>query len=217
MIPTSLSCSVIAILLIAGCAAQSTLQHNPNSDQSTSVEKINQNFKIHSFTVKWIDNPEFKINLERTMPTFLTALVLTSFEVRGVWHPGQYQPISSNIPEDSKKMADAYIGEILRLQKENSAGFLKSALNAKGIQEGDEMVITITPLSGFQSIDGWGTNVLFRTEFMNPRNSQSAFVDTMLKSGIHWTGVANASKPTIAYVQQYIDSLSDTLRSANAF
>ncbi|MGH8847747.1 MAG: hypothetical protein ACREXQ_10985, partial [Polaromonas sp.] len=121
------------------------------------------------------------------------------------------------IPESSKRMADAYIGEILRLSQENSANSLKAALNAKGVKDGADMAITITPLSGFQSIDGWGTNVLFRTEFVDQASSRKSFVDVMVKSGIHWTGVQHASKPTIAFVDQYVDNLIAALRNANAF
>ena len=204
-------------LFAGGCAAPGVVQNDAPKSSAASGDVASKTLKIRSFTVKWIENPEFKINLERTMPTFLTALVQTSYETKGVWNASNYQPIGTGIPESSKQMADAYIGEILRLYRENSANYLKSALNAKGVKDGTDMAITITPLSGFQSIDGWGTNVLFRTEFVDQATSRKSFVDVMVKSGIHWTGVRHASKPTISFVEQYIDNLTATLRGVYEF
>lgn len=204
-------------LFIGGCAAPGAVQNVAPISSAASGDVAIKPLKIQRFTVKWIENPEFKINLERTMPTFLTALVQTSYEVKGVWNASNFQPTVTGIPESSKQMADAYIGEILRLYRENSADYLKAALNAKGVKDGTDMAITIKPLSGFQSIDGWGTNVLFRTEFVDQATSRKSFVDVMVKSGIHWTGVRNASKPTMSFVEQYIDNLTATLRDVNAF
>lgn len=176
-----------------------------------------QSWKVGAFAVKWIDNPDFQINLARTVPAIFNTVVQTSAEAKGAWTPGNYQPLAQGIPESSKKLADAYFAELLRLHRDLSANYLTTALKSKGVKEGGEMIISITPVSGYQSIDGWGTNMVLRTEFTSSVSSKTRIVDVMIESGIHWTGVANASKPTAAFVDQYISNLMSALRDAKAF
>ena len=204
------------VLSVVGCATQPVTTQSPAAGVTPAAGVPHPAAKVRAFTISWRENPDFKISLERTMPVFLTSMVQTSYELSGVWHPAAFQQLERGIPESSKVAANAYIGEILGLFRSHSTNLLKDELQTRGIKTGAEMEITVTPLSGFQSIDGWGTNVLFRTEFVEKTSGEKWFVDVMVKSGIHWTGVANASKPTVSFVEQYVENLSKALSKAGA-
>lgn len=198
-------------LLLQACVASAPKGADSYTTGGTTNPTAAAN-RLQSVNIQWKENPDFQYELTRTVPQVLTAVAVTSAQMNGKMNSATTPAVHSGIPEESKQLAAEYFDAFVKVHRELAASQLKKALNSGGIKTGNEMQVTITPLSGYQSIDGFGSGMTLRTTFESVTQSEPFAVDVTVKSGIMWIGVKNAKKPDQEFVDQYVDTLLKKLR-----
>jgi hypothetical protein len=101
------------------------------------------------------------------MPAVITNLALG---IRDIKRPEFLPHVKDGAPADfiptaqSKALADSYFGTMLKRFRENAEPLVSQALGQNGVPNGDSYVVVMTPLAAYQSVDGWGSNLLVRTD-----------------------------------------------------
>ena len=212
----------LALIGVQGCATNdaSISPAAPSAALSQAASKPANQLKISNATVKWKENPAFAISLHRTMPAVLTNLAIAYYDIQRPYEvvPADIplQPTSFVASSESKRLADNYYAEMLNRFRESSETKLTLAFSERGVKGGTDFDVIVTPVTGYQSVDGWGSNAVLRTDISEASTGRTWSLETTVKSGMHLTGVHNASKPTVKFVDQYVEGVLAALRSAKA-
>lgn len=206
---------VVGTVFLVACASNPIVPTTVNSEQATAVNTP-EVLKVEAFRVKWMNNQNFEVRLHRTVPAVLSAAAAFVAEASGAWRTSLPPTSKDDFPPIVHELGEAYYVNLRGAYGQRVADLLTKTLTAKGKHVGSEMEITITPLYGQQSVDGWGSNMLLRTVMTSLADGKSSTVDVLFESGIHWTGVHNAAKPGEKEVAQFVDKLVRFLGESKA-
>lgn len=175
----------------------------------TSVEDA----KKEGLQVTWVDNPEFEVRLYRSVPKILSAVAITSAQATGNWKT-DLPPTADGIPPICVEYGNTFYKNKRDMFAKNAPDALKESLKKIEKSKLAKLVsITLTPIYGVQSVDGFGSNMMFRAEVKTSKDTAPVIVDVMYESGIHWTGVHNNLEASPKDVMQVTDKLVKALVS----
>lgn len=196
-------------------SVSSTIAQQPEAPSSMPViaPTPSEEVKKEGLQVTWVDNPEFEIRLYRSVPKLFSDVVVTGAQAVGKWKT-DLPPSADGIPQLSVKYGDTFyrnkrdmFGKIAPQTIKERIEKVESAKLAQVVS------ITLIPIYGVQSVDGFGSNMMVRAEIKTTKDVEPLIVDVMYESGIHWTGVHNNLEASPKDVMQVVDKLIKTLVS----
>lgn len=172
-----------------------------------------QDARKEGLQVTWVDNPEFEIRLYRSVPKVLTAVAITAAQATGSWKT-DLPPTADGIPPICVEDGNTFYKNKRDMFAKNAPDALKESLKRIENSKLAKLAsISLTPIYGVQSIDGFGSNMMVRAEVKTANSADPVIIDVMYESGIHWTGVHNNLDASPKDVMQVTDKLVKSLVS----
>ncbi len=210
--------ATLVVFFVVGCT---TVPPDVKTETLTPQTNASDTLKITNTKVKWIDNPNTQILMKYGVPAELSTLVASAYVIQNKGYLAgnttyTSPPIDPKISQVARDISNKYIDQFIDVQRRFAAQKLSDALGQNGAKEGDDFQITVSPVAVYHAVDGFGTNLVLNTEFLEKATDKKWSTLIVVKSGILWTGVLNAALPTDAFAQSYVDQLMVVLKKSRA-
>ena len=213
--------SLLAVLVVALTVGCTTVPPDVKTETLTSQTSPNDVLRITNARVIWVENSNTEIVMKFGVPAELHTLAASAYVLKDKGYlAGNANhltpPVDPKINPALRETGQKYINQFIDVQRRFSATKLAGALDQHGIKVGDDFKISITPIAVYHAVDGFGTNLVLNTEFEERATNKKWSTLIVVKSGILWTGVSNASAPTEAFAESYVEQLLAVLKKSRS-